>query len=403
MIIAALYVGTVIFEFHDVSNKIETELKRGFVDESQFIEYETPEWAMYVRAVGSITGLPLILLLSPFGGSDGAFVIAILLARFDVPIVFLFWFLLLCVVSYSVRLFGSKQNTFADPGLPQGHRTLGISIIFVACIVVIAGLTIGKSMYIAGSNKKAFESITPAYDNPVTLSLVNPNNGKEGDIITLQGSGFANKPLVAWLYDKQNDKYGFLWKGFPTDDSPISFPLKQTLCPTAFDPCGQSLRIFNTGDYFIKVGELDAVLPFHVNEDVVISNKKLIDIESFKEGVGGISGRFKGNTLTVDAVEGSYVWIWTPVNTSESFNYVEFEIAYDSVNSFSFGAFIDNKQIGSVSSEFAAGQKTQKFSAKIDEVSAGAYVLSFRLDSNNWNNRLVSSSMTLSDVTIGKI
>ncbi len=397
---AAIHVGAELFEYSDVYHKLAVETKRGFVEETQLVGYETPDWAIYVRAAGAVTGFPLTLIFLPFVGNDGAIGIGILLEKFDVPIVFLFWFIVLSSAWYMICHFHKTQTDHENFHESSKSYTWRKYAVLVVSVVIVAGLTFVKPALI----KAVYQSVDiPSSNEPLVLSSITPDNGKEGDVITLHGSGFANKTLIVWLSDKKNNKYGFLWKGLPVDDSPISFPLKQSLCPTGFDPCEQSLKIFNKGEYVIKIlSDEEVSAPFGVNEDVVIPNKQSIPISSFNQGNDGIGGRFKGGTLTVDAVEGSYVWIWKRIDNLKPVNYIEFNVAADAVNNFSLSAFIDNKQIGRVSTEFS-GQKVQAFSAKIEELSVGSHTLSFRLDSFNWKNRLIDGSVTVSDVAIGYI
>jgi|CXWK01.1.fsa_nt_gi hypothetical protein len=403
IVAAAIYLGAVLFEYSDVYNQLAVETKRGYVEDSQLVEYETPYWATYIRAAVTVAGFPLTLLFLPFAGNDGFIGFGILSEIFGIPIIFLFWFIVLSLVWSVVSQFRRKQGDFNNIRELPESSTKGKAAVLIISVLIVLGLTFGKQSLI----KAVYKSVdmpSSSDSEPLVVSAITPDNGKKGDVITIFGSGFANKTLIVWLSGKKNNKHGLLWKGLPTDDSPISFILNQSLCPVGFDPCPHSRQLFNKGEYEIRIlgGGPDVSLPFQINEDVVISNKQSIPISSFTKGGTGIGGGFKNGTLTVDAVDGAYVWIWAPINNTKPVSYLEFDVVAGDVNNFNLGVYIDNKLIGRVSTEFS-GQKVQKFSAKIDELPSGSHTLSLRLDSFNWENRLASGYMIISNVMTGYV
>lgn len=409
IIFTILFTVTSSFEYYNVNQKLVSEINKGFLEEGSFTEYKTPEWATYVRLTKDVTGLPIIILFSPLVGDEGSLVIGIFLEIFRVPIVFFSWLFFFFVIGHVLSIFRRKRNFSIDTQEPTQKFTLrGNRILLVICILGVVILTVGQIMYIRSSmsSEKAFGSSSNS-TNPLTLSSVTPDNGKGGDLITLKGSGFAGKQIVVWLVDKQKGWYkgehGFLWKGIPTDDSPISFPLELSLCPVAFDPCGHPLEVFSKGEYVIEVSPLggqSVPLPFRVNESPIVSNKLPIDISNSKHGVGGVGGRVEGGTLTVDAVEDSSAWITIGINSTKPLNYIEFNTVFNSVNGFRLVAYIDQKEVGSVSDGVKG---VQKLANKIEELQPGPHTVSFRIDSYNRGNRMLSSSVTVTDLLLGNI
>ena len=231
---------------------------------------------------------PMPLISFALGGDEGAMLFAGMMLESIGPVVtFVAWFIILYFITYLYARSKRKEN--------YSLNQKSIKALFIFCILCVALFTVGQNLYFNNMSKKTFNKLIGF---PITLSSVSPDLAKEGDLITLTGSGFSKQEIYVWLVDKgqKNEygayRYGILWMGTPPNDSLVQFPLKFPLCNNAAqflqNNC-QKWENFSPGRYIIEIrgGSLpDPSLSFEVlaSNDVT----QLINQQSIAQPTGEV-------------------------------------------------------------------------------------------------------------------
>jgi len=206
---------------------------------------------MMAKLMEPVTAFPIML-----GYSLGGGLLLGMATEFIGPfLVFIFWFIILFLITYLYSRVFKKTETIVDP---KSHRTL-----IVWCVLSLVLLTAIQlyAMYDVGKRVENLTQTGTGDSTPGNILLVSPSSAKIGDTINITVSGFDNSMYTSVdllkdniTYGKYGPTLGRLWRNLIPQSNIISFVLQAQNCPLyAGTDCDASLVNTVSGNYKLRV------------------------------------------------------------------------------------------------------------------------------------------------------